>query len=98
MHIQYWDWLSRVIQGEFGHSLRYKKSDSEVLKERFPRSPQLMIVGISGAVGIGILLGILSDRHSENWVDHITRFVAIALVRNSSSLSSLDAAAPREFE
>ena len=77
IHIQYWDWLSHVVQGEFGHSFRYNKSATDVLKERFPRSLQLMVMGIIGAVGIGIPLGILSARHADSWIDHVTRVFAI---------------------
>lgn len=54
LYMQYWSWLSRVLQGDLGRSIRTSEPVAEVLLRRLPVS---LTVGLSGML-VGLLIGI----------------------------------------
>lgn len=62
-------WASRLMQGDLGTSLIYRRPVSEVIAERFAASLLLMATAwvITGVVGY--LLGIISGTLEGSWVD-----------------------------
>lgn len=77
IHVQYFDWLGHMVRGDLGRSFRYNKPVTQVLKERWHASFQLMIIAVIGGVGIGIPLGVFSAYKQDTRVDYILRMVAI---------------------
>lgn len=73
IHVQYYFWLKGALQGDFGYSLFTKRSVTTDVREFFPATLELMLMtGIIMTV-FGILLGILSARHANKWLDNIVR-------------------------
>ena len=74
--VQYLLWLSGVVRGDFGDSLYTKRPVLEDFAEFLPATVELILfAGILMAVG-GILLGILSAKYSNSWVDAVIRLVS----------------------
>jgi peptide/nickel transport system permease protein len=73
IYVQYYHWLKGAVRGDFGYSIFTKRSVTTDIKEFFPATLELMLLtGIIMAV-FGILLGILSARHANKWLDNIVR-------------------------
>jgi peptide/nickel transport system permease protein len=74
--VQYVLWLSGVLRGDFGDSLYTKRPVIEDFAEFLPATVELILfAGIIMALG-GILLGILSAKYNNSWVDAIIRLVS----------------------
>lgn len=74
--VQYVLWLAGVVRGDFGESLYTKRPVVEDFAEFLPATVELILfAGIMMALG-GILLGILSAKYSNSWVDAIIRLVS----------------------
>ena len=69
-----------LLDGNWGYSLAYHKPVTEVLKQAVPVTLEMSFGAILLGAPLGIFLGILSAVYQDKWIDHITRFVAIALV------------------
>ncbi len=57
---QYWEWLSGVFQGDFGHSLITGVPISQILSDRVEPTIALMLCAFVGASILGITLGVIS--------------------------------------
>ena len=76
LYIQYVLWLKGVLQRDFGSSLYTKRPVLEDLAEFLPATVELVIfAGVIMGIG-GILLGILSARYSNSWVDAVIRILS----------------------
>ncbi|WP_316013173.1 ABC transporter permease [Roseobacter sp. HKCCA0434] len=58
--VQYWDFLVRAVQGDFGISYRQGREVSEILLERLPATLELAFVSGVLALGLGIALGVFT--------------------------------------
>lgn len=59
-YIQYWDWVSGVVRGDFGQSLRLSLPVSEVVGESFLNSASLAVTALVSVTVIAIPLGLLA--------------------------------------
>ncbi|CAM5763023.1 ABC transporter permease [Labrys miyagiensis] len=57
--LQYWEWLSRLLEGDWGRSYRDSQPVLAVIGARLPATLELMISAILIAVVIGMSIGIL---------------------------------------
>ncbi|SLN64918.1 Glutathione transport system permease protein GsiC [Roseivivax jejudonensis] len=58
--VQYWDFLGRAVQGDFGISYRQGRPVGEIIAERLPATLELAAVSGVFALGFGIVLGIFT--------------------------------------
>ena len=56
--VQYFEWLPRILTGDFGQSLFFSKPVAEVLFDRFPVTLSLTVFALLVTIAIGIPLGI----------------------------------------
>jgi peptide/nickel transport system permease protein len=70
---QYWRWISGVVQGDFGFSLRNTEPVSDVLLGALPITLELVILGLLIAVCIGVPLGVLSAVKRDSVHDYAAR-------------------------
>jgi peptide/nickel transport system permease protein len=78
LHIQYAKFLSRVAQGDFGSSLRYRRPAMDLVLERMPATIQLTLVALVISLVIAIPSGIISAIRRGTALDNIS--VAFALL------------------
>lgn len=69
--VQYFDWLPRILTGDFGQSLFFSKPVAEVLFDRFPVTLSLTIFALLVTIAIGIPLGILSAVKRGSFLDYL---------------------------
>ena len=70
---QYWRWISGILQGDFGFSLRNTQPVSEVLLNALPITFELVFLGLLIAVVVGLPLGILSAVKRDSKHDYAAR-------------------------
>ena len=70
---QYWRWISGIVQGDFGFSLRNTPPVSEVLLNALPITFELVFLGLLIAVVIGLPLGVLSAVKRDSRHDYAAR-------------------------
>ena len=91
---QYGVWMWHLLRGDLGFSFHYGQPVSEVLKTRFPRTLEIMVLGITGSLLIGLPLGILSAYKQDSPLDNRRTGLRhkrshLALLRLSRALSHL---------
>jgi peptide/nickel transport system permease protein len=73
---QYYYWLRDALRGDFGISLVTRRPVAEDVKEFFPATLELaLFAGVIMGAG-GILLGTLSARHKDKWIDNVVRIIS----------------------
>ncbi|MDQ0192705.1 oligopeptide ABC transporter permease [Paenibacillus wynnii] len=70
-YIQYWDWISNAIQGDFGQSFRFKMPVAELIGQRLMNTVWLSAVTLILIYLIAIPLGITSGRFNDTWLDRL---------------------------
>ncbi len=76
IYVQYLIWVKGVLKGDFGTSLYTKRPVIEDLSEFLPATLELVLFsGIIMGTG-GVLLGILSAKHDNLWIDNIIRLLS----------------------
>jgi len=58
--VQYWKWFSRILQFDFGESLREQVPAIRTVRAKFPATLQLGAGAFVFAVGVGVPLGVLA--------------------------------------
>ncbi|QXT41202.1 ABC transporter permease [Gymnodinialimonas ceratoperidinii] len=70
--LQYWDFLVRAVQGDFGISYRQGRPVAEIILERLPATLELALVSGVIALSLGIVLGIFTAiRRDGFWANFI---------------------------
>jgi peptide/nickel transport system permease protein len=69
LYIQYFTYMSDVVRGDFGESLRYNTDALSLILERLPATLELAIASMIVAILIAIPLGILSAMKRNSFLD-----------------------------
>jgi len=74
VYVQYWSWVKRVAQGQFGPSNGVLPGHDafEIFLSRFPATIELSLLAILIAVSIGIPLGYVAARRKASWFDNLS--------------------------
>jgi peptide/nickel transport system permease protein len=67
---QYFIYMGKLLQGDFGTSLLTGRPVLEEFTTRFPATVELTIVALVFAIGLGIPLGYWAAKHYGRWPDH----------------------------
>jgi peptide/nickel transport system permease protein len=67
--VQYWNWISGVVQGNMGESIYYHEEVSELLLERFPVTLDLGIKSFIIYNILGIVMGMIAALRRGTWLD-----------------------------
>jgi peptide/nickel transport system permease protein len=75
--VQYWKFISNVVQGDFGRSFQFNMPVRDIYLRRLPNSLQLAFAGFFISACLGIPLGVLSAvRVNSSW-DSLGKLVAL---------------------
>ena len=72
LHEQYFLWLGRILQGNFGNSLMSKRPVLTQIRERLPATVTLMGTSMVLAFLISVFFGLYSGRKRNGLLDKIT--------------------------
>jgi peptide/nickel transport system permease protein len=75
--VQYWVFLSRAVQGDFGRSIKGQMPVVDMLKERLPNSVKLGGVALGIAVLLAFPLGVVAAVHKGTALDTMANMVAV---------------------
>jgi ABC-type dipeptide/oligopeptide/nickel transport system permease component len=76
-YVQYFYWLSGIIQGDWGFSTSVGQPVTTAIAEFFPATFELAVVAMIIAVVIGISLGTTSAIRRNKPFDHATRVISL---------------------
>lgn len=80
LYVQFFKYLTDLVQGDLGHSLRTRRPIMLDLKENLPATIELVLISTIAAVFIGIPLGVISAKRKDQWLDHISRLFSVGVV------------------
>jgi len=70
---QYWRWISGVVQGDFGFSLRNTEPVSNIILDALPITLELLILALLIAVVVGVPFGVISAVKRDRAHDYAAR-------------------------
>jgi peptide/nickel transport system permease protein len=70
--VQYWKFLKRAVQLDFGDSVTSRRPVTEELKQRFPATIELALAAMVFSVVFGIPLGFVAAKRYGTTVDHLS--------------------------
>ena len=76
-HVQYLDWLGRVVTGDFGVSPYFGLPVSTLILERLPTTLTLGALSTFFAVALGVLLGVISAIWPNTLIDRVSLTLAV---------------------
>jgi len=78
IHLQYWNWLSRALQGDLGTSLVSGESVVDAIRRTLFSTMQLVAGALFTAVVIGVPAGVASARRADTVADTVITSAASA--------------------
>ena len=75
---QFFYYLKDVFTGDWGYSMSVHMPVTEAIAQFFPATFELALAAMVFSVGLGIPLGIVSATHKDQWVDQLTRIIALS--------------------
>ncbi len=79
-YVQYLSWVSGIVSGSFGESLRSRTPIAQELSTRIPVTFELGTMGLIFSLIIAIPLGIYSAVRQDTIADYLVRSLAIAML------------------
>jgi ABC-type dipeptide/oligopeptide/nickel transport system permease component len=76
--VQYFYWVSGVVQGDLGWSGVAAAPVTEVFPEKLAASMELAVASAVVAVVLGLALGTFAGARRNRWPDHLTRIFSIS--------------------
>jgi ABC-type dipeptide/oligopeptide/nickel transport system permease component len=75
--VQYWQFISRALVGDFGTSLKFGEPVLKLVLERLPATVELAVVSLVVAILISIPIGVYSAIKRDTLLDHAGTGVAL---------------------
>jgi peptide/nickel transport system permease protein len=77
VHVQYWKYLQRTVQFDFGVSIASRRTVTEELGRRFPATIELALAAMLFSVAFGIPLGFIAAKRYGTWLDHTSLIASL---------------------
>ncbi len=77
LYVQYFRWMSRVVQGDLGQSILHARPVTTLVKQALPRTAYLALASMLIALLIALPLGIISAVKRKTWVDYLAQVTAM---------------------
>ena len=74
--VQYWRFISRAVQGDFGRSVRFNRPALAVVTERYPATLEFGGPAISIVLALGLPVGVYATVRRNSPLDYVSRGVA----------------------
>jgi peptide/nickel transport system permease protein len=75
--MQYINWITQVLRGDFGRSLQYNAPALPLILERLPATLQLAVTALFLQLAIGVPLGVMAALKRGSWVDNVIRVFGV---------------------
>ncbi len=77
LYQQFWDYLSKLLRGDFGISFATNRPVLDDLFAFFPATLELASIGLVLGIILGVPMGVASAYWHEKWPDHLLRIVGL---------------------
>lgn len=77
VHVQYWNWLTKVMQGDWGFSFIERRPVMEIVFERLNNTVYLVGISLVVSLVVSIVAGTISAYRQYTIIDHVTTFLAL---------------------
>ena len=77
LYVQYFEWVGRVVRGDFGESLWTRRPVLEEIGQRLPVTLTLAALALTFALTIAIPVGVISAARQDTLADFVFRSTAI---------------------
>lgn len=71
--VQFGDFLSKALHGDFGRSFRYRQPAMQLVLQRLPATVELASVALLMAILLGVTMGILGGSNPNTFLDSMAR-------------------------
>jgi peptide/nickel transport system permease protein len=78
LYVQYLRYMSGLLHGDLGTSVRSHQSVTKDLKTYLPATLELVLTSMLIAIVVGLPLGVLAGARKGGWLDHSARLGAVA--------------------
>ena len=79
LYQQYWEYLSGIVQGDFGTTITDRRPVSDIIIENGGATLELTIAAMFVALLVGIVVGLLAGRYRDTWIDVAGRMFGIVI-------------------
>ncbi|MBI2760810.1 MAG: ABC transporter permease [Chloroflexi bacterium] len=76
--VQYADYFSGMVQGDFGESLRQRRPVTDVIREKLPATLELTVASLAIALAVALPVGIISATKRNSIWDNVAMLFALA--------------------
>lgn len=76
IHVQYWNWLTKILRGDLGQSIKLQEDIGVLIAERMPRTAYLGLISFVIGVFGGIAAGIICALRRGTWIDAVVTLAA----------------------
>ena len=77
LYMQYWNWVSGILRGDFGQSWRSGLPVSKMIFDRLAVTAELGLLALLISLLVGIPLGTLSAVRENTFLDHVARLISL---------------------
>jgi len=77
LQVQYWIFLTDLLHGDFGKSVRTGQAVSQILTDRFRASALLSLLSIVITFALGLPMGVISAVYRDQPIDVLVQLVAL---------------------
>lgn len=77
LYEQYFIWIGKALQGDFGETINGRIPVSKELRNRFPATIELAVTALIFAVILGVPIGIISAIRRNSLIDTVSMFGAL---------------------
>lgn len=88
-HEQYLNWITRFVQGDFGHSTYLKQDVAGVLAQHIPVTALLGVLSLLFGLAVAVPLGVVAALRPNTVIDRVALVLAVAGQAMPSFLSAL---------
>lgn len=78
--VQYLDWVGRMLQGDFGRSLRAREPVGDLIKERLPATLELAVLAFAVGLAVAVPWGIFAAIHRHSRFATATTIITYASI------------------
>jgi peptide/nickel transport system permease protein len=75
--VRYWLWISGVVQGDFGESIRIQMPVGQLLADKLPVTLELAVLAMLVALLIGLPAGMFSALYNGRWPDYVVNVIGL---------------------
>lgn len=76
--VQYFYYVSNLLQGDLGRSLAYRSPVGEIIATRLPATLFLLLYGAAFGISLTVALSVVAARNQGKWIDQAVRFACVA--------------------